>query len=422
MASKRGTPAWRDRAKAGLMGLALAIASQQAAAEEACPDDFTAYRGTTADVTCTCPAGTPTASVWGTGIYTDDSSVCAAAQHAGAIGAGGGTIVVSPRPGEASYAASTSNGVASLPYGSWTGSFVVSAGKGGDTCPDTFTAYRGTSTVLTCSCPGGGATGSVWGSGIYTDDSSVCTAALHAGAIGPTGGSVTVQAVGGQDSYTGSTNNGVSTSDYGSWSGSFQFVGTVGGVDTCPDNYMDYRGSATVLTCQCPAGAGGGSVWGSGIYTDDSSICVAAQHAGVIGADGGIVTVEAVAGQDAYQGTTNNGITTSNYGSWSGSFQFASGGGASLICPDDFTAQRGTSALLTCQCTPESFGGSVWGSDPYTDDSSVCQAALHAGRVTASGGVVTVRPLPGEPSYPGSSRNGVTSADWGPWDGGFTFK
>ena len=43
-------------------------------------------------------------------------------------------------------------------------------------------------------CPAAGALGSVWGSGPYTDDSSVCTAAAHAGVVSVTmGGLVTIE-------------------------------------------------------------------------------------------------------------------------------------------------------------------------------------------------------------------------------------
>jgi LCCL domain len=73
-----------------------------------------------------CPAGGQPANVWGTDVYTDDSSVCTAAVHAGAITVEeGGTVVVEIRPGEEEYEASSRNGIDSLAYGPWGGSFVV---------------------------------------------------------------------------------------------------------------------------------------------------------------------------------------------------------------------------------------------------------------------------------------------------------
>ena len=74
-------------------------------------------------------------------------------------------------------------------------------------------------------CPAGGEPHIVWGTDIYTDDSSVCTAAVHLGEITlEDGGSVTIEMAEGQDSYEGTERNGIETSDYGQWGGSFVFV------------------------------------------------------------------------------------------------------------------------------------------------------------------------------------------------------
>ncbi len=66
--------------------------------------------------------------------------------------------------------------------------------------------------------------------------------------------------------------------------------------------------------------------------------------------------------------------------------------------------------------------GAVWGTDVYTDDSTVAAAAVHAG-VLAAGETktVTVTILPGQASYPASTRNGVSSASWGSWSGSYSF-
>lgn len=79
-------------------------------------------------LTCSCSAdATNVGTIWGTTTYTDDSAICRAALHAGAVGAGGGVIEVMRAPGLASYAASSQNGVNSLSYGNWTGSIVFAA-------------------------------------------------------------------------------------------------------------------------------------------------------------------------------------------------------------------------------------------------------------------------------------------------------
>lgn len=73
-------------------------------------------------------------------------------------------------------------------------------------------------------CPPGGEASSVWGTDVYTDDSSVCTAAVHAGLIDFTdGGRVVIEMVEAQDSYEGSENDDVISQDYGAWGGSFRF-------------------------------------------------------------------------------------------------------------------------------------------------------------------------------------------------------
>jgi hypothetical protein len=58
-------------------------------------------------------------------------------------------------------------------------------------------------------------------------------------------------------------------------------------------------------------------------------------------------------------------------------------------------------------------GGTVWGTDVYTLDSSVAAAAVHAG-VVQPGQTVTVkvRILPSPPQYVGATRNGVVSTPY----------
>jgi hypothetical protein len=75
-----------------------------------------------------------------------------------------------------------------------------------------------------CMPQGSNDVGTVWGSKTYTSDSSICSAALHVGAIDRNGGIVTIQIMPGSEFYTGSTSNGVTTSDYSSYESSFVFV------------------------------------------------------------------------------------------------------------------------------------------------------------------------------------------------------
>jgi hypothetical protein len=100
------------------------------------------------------------------------------------------------------------------------------------------------------------------------------------------------------------------------------------------------------------------------------------------------------------------------------------GGSKTLTCFDSVNSLgnkvKGMSFSATCPkgCT----SGSVWGSGPYTADSLICVAAVHAGVITAkSGGDVSITIGPGLASYKGSSKNGVTSADWAAFPKSYSF-
>jgi hypothetical protein len=74
-------------------------------------------------------------------------------------------------------------------------------------------------------------------------------------------------------------------------------------------------------------------------------------------------------------------------------------------------------------CSPNGTFDTVWGTDVYTDDSSICTAAVHAGKITrAAGGTVTIEMKPALDAYIGTTRNGVTSLDYGSWGGSFIVK
>jgi hypothetical protein len=177
-----------------------------------------------------------------------------------------------------------------------------------------------------CICTPDAAVGSVWGSGPYTADSNLCTAAFHAGVIGLDGGSVLALATGAQESSFGTESNGVVSGDWGSYPASFIFDMPVSAAEaasadlelctTLPEEYQIYR-------CGCDAAAtSSGSVWGSGPYTADSSICRAAVHAGMIGPDGGVVLVVRTEGLPSYTASEYNGVMTQDWGAFGSSFVF----------------------------------------------------------------------------------------------------
>ena len=65
----------------------------------------------------------------------------------------------------------------------------------------------------------------------------------------------------------------------------------------------------------------------------------------------------------------------------------------------------------------------VWGTDIYTLDSSICNAAVHTGKSTMeNGGSVTIELRPGESAYKGSTRNVIKTNDYEKYGSSFIVK
>lgn len=101
-----------------------------------------------------------------------------------------------------------------------------------------------------------------------------------------------------------------------------------GGVLPDPGNMTVYRGQNGQQFRFQVTGTTSGSIWGTDVYTDDSSVARAAVHAGVLRAgETGVVTVIVQPGLDQYAGSARNGVTSASYGRWSGSYRFVSPAG-----------------------------------------------------------------------------------------------
>jgi hypothetical protein len=169
----------------------------------------------------------------------------------------------------------------------------------------------------------------------------------------------------------------------------------------------------------CPADCADSTVWGAGPYTDDSSVCVAAIHAGTITTAGGSFTVTITGAAPSFPGSTANGVTTSDWGEWGRSFTATNAGGYPVLdCSSSAQQLESGNFLCPSGCTT---GGTVWGSGQYTDDSSVCRAAIHSGVSEDGGGTISLEIQPGLESYDGSNMNGVESLSYPAWGRSFTF-
>lgn len=213
-------------------------------------------------------------------------------------------------------------------------------------------------------CPKGGTLGSLWGSDLYTDDSSVCTAAVHAGLTSlAAGGDVAFELRRGETSYPAKLRNGVTSNPWGTWGCSYVLLGSVcaagarrcggactdvardpnhcgdcgkacGAGESCRSGACvvgtDLAWTSSISHLPCTVGATHTfhcpgtpmptpqpTVWGTGVYTSDSSVCAAAVHAGKPTAT---VVVELRAGLAAYAASVAHGVASSGWGAWSCSF------------------------------------------------------------------------------------------------------
>ena len=192
--------------------------------------------------------------------------------------------------------------------------------------------------------------------------------------------------------------------------------------------------AAKTFTLACSPGGTAHSVWGSDIYTADSSICTAAVHAGLITYErGGTVTIELRPGRAVYGASERNGVTTGAFGDYRRSFVFKGANESAEKEGEDVTPILWNTAasILTYEagkkhkfkCPGGGKQNSVWGTDVYTADSSICNAAVHVGRISLdNGGTVTIELRPGQSSYQGTMRNGVTSNGYGAYPHSFVVR
>jgi len=380
---------------------ALVFFSQGVLAEQNAPASMVSYRGQNGKSFVMRVTGSASGRIWGGSgnVYTDDSNIAAAAVHAGLLRAGQtGTVTVTVLPGQASYPALTRNGVASIQYGKWQGSYRLSAASG---------------------------------------QSSSSPAPASAS---PT---------------SSSANNSPHTASAGD--------DAMKSALPAPESVRKYRGYNGNLLSFRVRGAKSGRVWGGTdcYYTDDSDLAAAAVHAGAVPlGEWGVVRVVIRPGRSGYWGFPRNGVTPQNYGAYSGSFEIMncknsvpspsgsmpgsksspsaqsssppsstvspsgqpSTGSAVIAAPASMVSYRGQNGKSFVMRVTGSASGRIWGGsgNVYTDDSSIAAAAVHAGLLRAGQtGTVTVTVLSGQASYPALTRNGVTSIQYGKWVGSY---
>ena len=232
-----GTPtATQQNGRSDSVGTGLSIPFREPIEEIGWNDTASAIRGNVdQDFRFRCPEGGTINTIYGTDIYTSGSSICSAAVHAGVITAkDGGKVTVRVLGSQDFFNGVLRNGVTSRRYGNYGSSYTfVEARKPLATeqiqilsWGDSASNIRGRlGQDFEFICPENGTIDSVTGTDIYTTSSSICSAAVHAGAISARdGGKVSLQILGSQDFFNGTERNGVASRRYGDYNSSFVFI------------------------------------------------------------------------------------------------------------------------------------------------------------------------------------------------------
>ncbi|XP_054621807.1 cysteine-rich secretory protein LCCL domain-containing 1 isoform X2 [Dunckerocampus dactyliophorus] len=190
---------------------------------------------------------------------------------------------------------------------------------------------------------------------------------------------------------------------------------------TCDTKLRDQCKGTTCNRYECPAGCldATGKVVGTVYYEMQSSVCRAGLHAGVIDNDGGWMDVTRQGRKDFFIKSNKNGVQSL------GKYQSANSFTVSRVAVNAITCETTVAQLCPYQrpakhcprlycprnCLEENPNISrVIGTRIYSDKSSICRAAVHAGVIrNSAGGYIDVMPADKRKLYMSSKQNGVVS-------------
>ena len=392
-------------------------------------------------------------SIWGSGIYTDDSSRCRAAVHSGKLVAGQtGTCTFQTLAGQSSYPSTLGGGaITSSSWGAWGGSFQIVSCSGTSATSSTTTTLSPNSGLIVSldatnnqSYPG---TGDTW----YDLSGLNNNARLYNGANFNNSNAIVFDGVNDfAEIVSNSALNNALGADFtfdlwfrplvpvptsypygkvfskGNWSGTGGFNGInyfqSGSLITLQWQYHDssqtYR---KLLQTQIEANS-----WLHLVYTRANGIFQLYINGQLVASEvnsdnfsspafnlriGGnyqpdnFAHIEVSKFKLFNRALTSNQILT-NYQSY--------------LNTNSAVSNSATTTTFTCGATDYQ-SGAIWGSGIYTDDSSRCRAAVHSGKLVAGQtGTCTMQTLAGQSSYPSTlGGGGITSSSWGAWGGSF---
>ncbi|XP_040838218.1 cysteine-rich secretory protein LCCL domain-containing 2 isoform X1 [Ochotona curzoniae] len=189
----------------------------------------------------------------------------------------------------------------------------------------------------------------------------------------------------------------------------------------CDTKMKDKCQGSTCNRYHCPAGClhDKTKVFGSLFYESSSSICRAAIHYGVLDDNGGLVDITRNGRMPFFVKSHKNGIESVSKYKPSSSFLVSKVNVQDLdcyttvaqLCPFQKPMAHCPRVRCPARCGEESSSWApVIGTNVYTDNSSICRTAVHAGVIQDEvGGPVDVMPVDAKKGYVGSLRNGIQS-------------
>lgn len=190
---------------------------------------------------------------------------------------------------------------------------------------------------------------------------------------------------------------------------------------TCETNLEDkkFKGSVgKIFRVKCPSCKGVKSnVFGSFIYHPKSAICSSALHSDTLEVGGGYVIVELVHGKEIYNGSLGgHEIISTTFNKAQISFRTKKATPPTKIsCLDSpakspfSTATIGTKFVIVCPKKCSEHKSDIFGTEIYTDQSSICLAGIHSGHMSDLGGETEFVIEAGQSNYSGSKSFGVIS-------------
>uniref|UniRef100_A0A3Q3Q1N7 LCCL domain-containing protein n=1 Tax=Monopterus albus TaxID=43700 RepID=A0A3Q3Q1N7_MONAL len=203
---------------------------------------------------------------------------------------------------------------------------------------------------------------------------------------------------------------------------------------TCDTKLRDQCKGTTCNRYECPAGCldATGKVVGTVYYEMQSSVCRAGLHAGVIDNDGGWMDVTRQGRKDFFIKSSKNGVQSL------GKYRSANSFTVSRVVVKAITCETTVAQLCPYQkpakhcprlycprgCLEDNPHISrVIGTRIYSDKSSICSAAIHAGVIrNDAGGYIDVMPVDKRRHYIASYQNGIFSESLHNSPGGKAFR